>query len=201
MSTNQGILAIGGRGRKSDERFSEILKLDCQDGKIENCKWKKIESKLDVARSSHVVIPLPESYVICKEGFHGDGTDTFDPDGFTEEANGKHYRMFDDKYVEWEEAHTHCDEMGARLPVLDSKETIDIIKKYLDESNFTVFEQWDRSSRRVWLGLIYDRGSGLYWADGQKIVSYPASSRLFVWEARRLVHLLNPPKTHHIILI
>jgi len=123
----------------------------------------------------------------CKEGFHGNGTDSCVPDGFTEEANGKHYRMFDDKYVEWDEAHTHCDEMGARLPVLDSKETIDIIKKYLDESNFTVFEQWDRSSRRVWLGLIYDRGSGLYWADGQKIISYPASSRLFVWEARRLL--------------
>ena len=129
----------------------------------------------------------------CKEGFHGNGTDYCVPDGFTEEANGKQYRMFYDRFVEWEEAHTRCDELGARLPVLDSKETIDIIKKYLDVSNFTVFEQWDRSSRRVWLGLIYNRGSGLYWADGQKIISYPASSRLFVWEARRLVamHLMN----------
>jgi hypothetical protein len=47
------------------------------------------------------------------------------------------------------------------------------------------FKQWDRSSRRIWVGLMYDRSSGLMWADGQRIISYPASSRLFVWEARR----------------
>ena len=135
----------------------------------------------------------------CKEGFHGNGTDSCVPDGFTEEANGKHYRMVYDRFVEWEEAHTRCDELGARLPVLDSKETIDIIKKYLDTANFPDFAdaEWDRSFRRVWLGLIFNRGSGLYWADGQKIVSYPASSRLFVWESRRLVALamhLNEPQ-------
>ena len=84
--------------------------------------------------------------------------------------------MFDDKYVEWDDAVTHCQELGARLPVLDSQETIEIIKKYLETSNFTVFEQWDRSSRRVWLGLNYDRSSGLHWADGQRIISYPATS-------------------------
>jgi len=123
----------------------------------------------------------------CKEGFHGNGTENCVPDGFTEEENGKHYRMFDDKYVEFENATKHCEDMGARLPVLDSQETIEIIKKYLETSNFTVFEQWDRSSRRVWLGLNYDRSSGLHWADGRRIVSYPASSRLFVWEARRLL--------------
>lgn len=92
-------------------------------------------------------------------------------------SSGKHYRMFDDKYVEFENATKHCEDMGARLPVLDSPETIEIIKKYLETSNFTVFEQWDRSSRRVWLGLNYDRSSGLHWADGRRIVSYPASSR------------------------
>ena len=37
------------------------------------------------------------------------------------------------------------------------------------------------------MGLNYDRSSGLHWADGQRISSYPASSRLFVWEARRLL--------------
>ena len=95
--------------------------------------------------------------------------------------------MFDDKYVEWETAVDDCEKLGARLPVLDSKETIDIVQKYLETSNFTVFEQWDRSSRRVWLGLNFDRSSGLHWADGQRIVSYPASSRLFVWEARKLL--------------
>ena len=48
-------------------------------------------------------------------------------------------------------------------------------------------QQWDRSSRRVWLGLQYNRGSGLTWVDGQRIVAYPTSSRLFVWESRRLL--------------
>ena len=41
--------------------------------------------------------------------------------------------------------------------------------------------------RRVWLGLNYNTGSGLTWADGQRVISYPASSRLFVWESRRLL--------------
>ena len=49
----------------------------------------------------------------------------------------------------------------------------------------SLLQEWDRSSRRVWLGLVLDRASGLVWADGQRVISYPASSRLFVWEARR----------------
>ena len=39
----------------------------------------------------------------------------------------------------------------------------------------------------MWLGLQYQRSSGLTWVDGQRILSYPASSRLFVWESRRLL--------------
>ena len=39
----------------------------------------------------------------------------------------------------------------------------------------------------MWLGLQYDRGSGLVWVDGSRVVAYPASSRLFVWESRRLL--------------
>ena len=50
----------------------------------------------------------------CKEGFHGNGTENCIPDGFTEEENGKHYKMFDDKYVEFDEAVTQCEELGAR---------------------------------------------------------------------------------------
>ncbi len=69
--------------------------------------------------------------------------------------------------------------------MLDTEETIEIVQDYMKEYNFSVFEQWDKSSRRVWLGLITDRGSGLTWADGQRVGTYPASSRLFVWEARR----------------
>lgn len=48
--------------------------------------------------------------------------------------------MFDDKYVEWDEALVQCQDLGARLPVLDSKETIEIIQGYLETYNFTVFE-------------------------------------------------------------
>ena len=72
--------------------------------------------------------------------------------------------------MEWDNATLKCQSLGARLPVLDSKETIDIVKRYLNEaspSEFTSLEQWDQSSRRVWLGLNYNPGSGLTWADGQ----------------------------------
>merc|ERR1712186_225636 len=88
--------------------------------------------------------------------------------------------------MEFDNATEHCTGLAARLPVLDSTATIEIIKKYLAEANFTVFEQWDRSSRRVWIGLMYQR-NGLVWADGKRIISYPDSSRLFVWEARKML--------------
>ena len=50
-----------------------------------------------------------------------------------------------------------------------------------------IFSQKFDSSRRVWLGLNFNPGSGLVWADGARVVAYPASSRLFVWESRRLL--------------
>jgi len=124
---------------------------------------------------------------LCKEDFHGNGTDVCIPMGFDTEDNKRGYRMFDEEYVEWENATQKCQELGARLPVLSDKETIKIVKKYLEEAEFEVFEQWDRSSRRVWLGIQYEPGSGLIWADGQRILAYPDSSRIFVWESRRLL--------------
>merc|ERR1711892_170359 len=123
----------------------------------------------------------------CKENFHGNGTDVCIPMGFETESNKRGYRMFDEEYVEWENATRMCQELGARLPVLSDKETINIVLKYLKEATFEVFEQWDSSSRRVWLGLQYHPGVGLTWVDGQRIVSYPISSRLFVWESKRLL--------------
>jgi len=95
--------------------------------------------------------------------------------------------MFDEEYVEYENATRKCQELGARLPVLSDRETINIVIKYLKEATFEVFEQWDSSSRRVWLGLQYTPGVGLTWVDGQRIISYPISSRLFVWESKRLL--------------
>jgi len=123
----------------------------------------------------------------CKENFHGNGTDVCIPMGFDTEENKRGYRMFDEEYLEWDNATKKCQELGARLPVLSDTETIKIVKKYLDHADFDVFEQWDRSSRRVWLGLQYNPSSGLTWVDGQRVLGYPASSRLFVWESRRLL--------------
>jgi len=123
----------------------------------------------------------------CKESFHGNGTESCIPLGFDTEDNKRGYKMFDEEYLEWENATKKCQELGARLPVLSDVETIKIVKKYLDTADFDVFEQWDRSSRRVWLGLQYHSSSGLTWVDGQRVLGYPASSRLFVWESRRLL--------------
>merc|ERR1740124_221474 len=123
----------------------------------------------------------------CKENFHGDGAEVCIPMGFDTEENKRGYRMFDEEYLEWDNATKKCQELGARLPVLSDVETIKIVKKYLDTADFDVFEQWDRSSRRVWLGLQYHSSSGLTWVDGQRVLGYPASSRLFVWESRRLL--------------
>merc|ERR1719433_1664603 len=123
----------------------------------------------------------------CKENFHGNGTEVCIPMGFDTEANKRGYRMFGGEYVEWENATQKCQELGARLPVLSDAETIEIVKNYLKNADFgDVFEKFD-SSRRVWLGLNFNPGSGLVWADGARVVAYPASSRLFVWESRRLL--------------
>ena len=58
--------------------------------------------------------------------------------------------MFDEEYVEWENATQKCQELGARLPVLSDTETIEIVKKYLDEAEFEVFEV--KSSNLFWHG-------------------------------------------------
>jgi len=131
---------------------------------------------------------IPECF--CKEHFKGNGSDVCIPDGFTEESNKRGYKFLNESYMEFENATNKCQSLGARLPVLDTKETIDIIKKYLAEADsleLTSLEQWGQSSRRVWLGLNYDSASGLTWADGQRVIGYPDSSRLFVWESRRLL--------------
>merc|ERR1719347_1764847 len=126
----------------------------------------------------------------CKEGFLGNGTESCVPKGFNVEANKRGYKFLNESYMEWENATTKCQSLGARLPVLDTKETIDIVKSYLsqaDPEELRALEEWDQSSRRVWLGLNFNPGSGLTWADGQRVIAYPASSRLFVWESRRLL--------------
>ena len=48
--------------------------------------------------------------------------------GFDTEENKRGYRMFDEEYLEWENATQKCQELGARLPVLSDAETIKIVK-------------------------------------------------------------------------
>ena len=76
----------------------------------------------------------------CKENFHGNGTEVCIPMGFDTEENKRGYRMFDEEYLEWENATQKCQELGARLPVLSDAETIKIVKKYLETADFDVFE-------------------------------------------------------------
>ena len=60
--------------------------------------------------------------------------------GFDIEENKRGYRMFDEEYLEWDNATKKCQELGARLPVLSDTETIKIVKKYLDTADFEPFE-------------------------------------------------------------
>ena len=60
--------------------------------------------------------------------------------GFDTEDNKRGYRMFDEEYLEWDNATNKCQELGARLPVLSDPETIKIVKKYLATAEFSNFE-------------------------------------------------------------
>merc|ERR1711860_172700 len=64
VENTQGTYALGG----SDEDFnrrSEVLKLDCPGNQIQSCQWQEMPDKLEVGRSYHVSLSLPESYDIC----------------------------------------------------------------------------------------------------------------------------------------
>jgi len=64
VETTQGTYAMGG----SDEdwnRRSEVLKVVCPGNQIQSCQWQEMCEKLEVGRSWHVSISLPESYDIC----------------------------------------------------------------------------------------------------------------------------------------
>ena len=56
--------------------------------------------------------------------------------GFDTEENNRGYKMFDEEYLEWENATQKCQALGARLPVLSDAATIKIVKKYLDTADF-----------------------------------------------------------------
>ena len=82
--------------------------------------------------------------------------------------------------------HLCGDELCARrLPVLDSQDTIDVIRNYMKKKEFPPGD-----IRRVWLGLyrvnVKINCSRLVWADKKMAFKYSASSMLRVWESTEL---------------
>ena len=62
------VLGGGGYGGSGFNARSEILKLVCQNERIENCRWQEeIALKFENGRIGTVSIPLPESYDIACE--------------------------------------------------------------------------------------------------------------------------------------
>ena len=98
---------------------------------------------------------------------------------------GKYYKLSTGPYVEFDEADKTCKDLGARLPVLDSQDTIDVIRNYMKKKEFPPGD-----IRRVWLGLyrvnVKINCSRLVWADKKMAFKYSASSMLSVWESTEL---------------
>merc|ERR1712179_881579 len=69
VSTSIGILAVGGydwTNRRTLRTKNEVVKLQCPEGQdVSSCRWITHSQRLQIARSNHVVIPLPSSYEIC----------------------------------------------------------------------------------------------------------------------------------------
>jgi len=66
VSTSIGILAVGGWDRTNGGHKNEVVKLQCPEGEdVSACRWITHSQRLQIARSAHVVIPLPSSYEIC----------------------------------------------------------------------------------------------------------------------------------------
>ena len=67
MEINQSLFVLGGYDGGTFNARSEILKLVCQNERIENCRWQEIELKFENGRLGTISIPLPESYDITCE--------------------------------------------------------------------------------------------------------------------------------------
>ena len=66
VSTSIGILAVGGFDWTNGGLKNEVVKLQCPEGQdVSACRWITHSQRLQIARSNHVVIPLPSSYEIC----------------------------------------------------------------------------------------------------------------------------------------
>jgi len=63
VKTTQGTYALGGWDGGNDR--SEVIHLDCPGNQIQSCQWQEMPEKLEVGRSFHVSLSLPESYDIC----------------------------------------------------------------------------------------------------------------------------------------
>merc|ERR1711860_260074 len=63
VKSTQGTYALGGFDGSNFR--AEVLNLDCPGNQIQSCQWQEMPEKLEVRRSSHVSLSLPESYDIC----------------------------------------------------------------------------------------------------------------------------------------
>merc|ERR1711983_743995 len=61
VQTSQGTYAMGG---SYDGLSNKVFQFDCPGDQISSCQWKQV-GNLQIARSTHVSIALPESYDIC----------------------------------------------------------------------------------------------------------------------------------------
>merc|ERR1719270_1185968 len=104
----------------------------------------------------------------CKENFHGNGTEVCIPMGFDTEENKRGYRMFDEEYLEWENATQKCQELGARLPVLSDTECLmksilsgkmqlKSVRSWEQDCQFCQMQKQLKLSRNTWklLTLMY----------------------------------------------
>ena len=64
VQTSQGTYAMGGLD-KNDNPRNEVFQLDCPDEEISSCQWTQV-GNLQLGRSYHVAIALPDSYDICR---------------------------------------------------------------------------------------------------------------------------------------
>jgi len=65
VETTQGTYALGGGYDEDWNSRSEVFQLDCPGDQIQSCQWQEMPEKLEVGRSYHVSLSLPESYDIC----------------------------------------------------------------------------------------------------------------------------------------
>ena len=69
--TKRGPIVVGGFSAAGNRK--EMYLLNCKEANMPSaCRWEELPHKLEVGRGSHVLIPLPDSWLeqtgICSKG-------------------------------------------------------------------------------------------------------------------------------------